>query len=162
MTYPFLLENEEIVYELKTKRGVFLVTNSRFITQKTLAREKGQFLEEFHLKYIAHSSIEAREGKDDRLIGAILAIMGVVIIGMGYFFPDYGYSPAVIGGLFLLSGILLFFSKVEPTGTLTIELIELQKEYKFEIDDLENKSIQLWKHIRTEQEITKTPLEVLD
>jgi hypothetical protein len=162
MKYPFLHENEEVVYELKTETGVFLVTNTRFITQKTLARGKGQFLEEFHLKYVAHSSIEASKGRDDRLIGAIIAIIGIMALVVGYYAPEYGYTPLVIGGLVFISGIVLFLSKVEPTGTITIELIELQKEFKFEIDAPENKSIQLWKHLRTVQKGTETPAEVPD
>ncbi len=43
--HPYLLEDEEVIYELKTETRMFIVTNSRLITQRTLARKKGQLLE---------------------------------------------------------------------------------------------------------------------
>ena len=158
--HPFLLKDEEVIYELKTETKMFIVTNSRFITQRTLARKKGQLLEEFCLKYIGHNSIEAKEGKDDRLIGAILTTIGIITFAFGYYYPEYYYTPYVIGALFFVSGIILLFSKVEPTSTLTIELIGIPKEYKYEIPGKTTKSISLWKHLRNKQLIIESPIDI--
>jgi len=132
--YQFLSQNEEIKYELKTETGLYLVTDTRFIFTKELARKQGQIFDDYYLKYVAHAHVISKEGRDDRLIGAILAIIGVLAIALGYIFPEYGYSPYVIGFLLLVPELLLFFSHAKPISTLTIEIIGLQTKYTYEID----------------------------
>jgi hypothetical protein len=138
-----LSENEEIKYELATETGSYIVTNTRFIVKKTQSSGRSQSHEEFILDHIAHAYLLSKKGEDYRLIGGILTVLGIVIIVASYYYTSVEYGGYIIGFLFLLGGILLIFSKTDPVCILTLDVSGLSTSYKFTIDTIGKKVLEL-------------------
>jgi len=115
----YLGEEEKVISNLQGENWSLMVTSSRLLYETLSTDGKSRNVQDFDYKHIALIDCESKSGEDYRALGAILAILGLVIVYMG---QEYGYGATIIGGLFLISGILLFLQKTEPRTILSIKL----------------------------------------
>ena len=115
----FLSAGEKIISSLHDKKGSLLITSSRIIYQTLSTDGKRRNVEDFDYKYLAHINCESKKGEDNRILGAVMAILGIAFAYMGQY---YGYGATIVGVFFILAGIRLFFSKMEPRSILKIQM----------------------------------------
>ena len=84
-------------------------------------KNKIRIIHDYDYKNISYIKCESKSGENRRLLGAILTIIGFLLIVIRYNYYG-GTSFMIIGILLLVGGVAALLGKTEPTTTLSIQL----------------------------------------
>lgn len=117
----FLGNEEKVISSLKDDTWGLFVTNWRLIYLEKTEDDKNRTFQDFDYKYISHIHCKSTKEKDNKLIGIMSLVVGLLIIWAGY--DDYQTIALSLGIIFIIVGIICILYKPKLESVLKIDIV---------------------------------------
>ena len=117
----FLGSEEKVISSLKDDTWGLFVTNWRLIYLEKTEDNKNRTFQDFDYKYISHIHCKSTEGDDNRLIGIMSLVVGILIIWAGY--DDFRTIALILGIIFIIIGIMFILYKPKLQSVFKIDIV---------------------------------------
>jgi len=117
----FLGNEEKVISSLKDDTWGLFVTNWRLIYLEKTEDDKNRTFQDFDYKYISHINCKSTKEKDNKLIGIMSLVVGLLIIWAGY--DDYRTIALSLGIIFIIIGIICILYKPKLQSVFKIDIV---------------------------------------